>query len=215
MSNEIYPISKLNINVMNEDKCLYDQVKISYQKEIRNMKYFGVMNGMTILDIGCGSGWFSRILCESFPDSIIYAVDGNKDLLSLCKKHHQTYINKGQLKVIYGEIGKLDFVIEIHVIVSRLVLQHLSLPLRDIFLQEMYQLLTPNGLCFITTTDKTCVSYTTIYGKYINHVFTKYYEFLNHKDDDVDFLTHLPSQLNDKGFTFLNVDNITVHSDEP
>jgi ubiquinone/menaquinone biosynthesis C-methylase UbiE len=39
------------------------------------LEYFGVLNGKTVLDAGCGKGRFARVLAERYPEASIVAFD--------------------------------------------------------------------------------------------------------------------------------------------
>src|SRR5258708_3066209 len=39
------------------------------------LEYFGVLNGKTVLDAGCGKGRFARVLAERYPEASIIAFD--------------------------------------------------------------------------------------------------------------------------------------------
>jgi len=214
---EVYPIEMMNIDLDYENERLQKQVRIFSEKEIRVLRANGVRDGMTILDIGCGNGWFTRRLCDTFPHSTIYGIDGNKELLSLCQTYQSDYVEKGQLKLFYGKIGELipRLPRQFDVIVVRLVIQHLLKPEKEMLLTESFQLLSSNGLYFIITADSNSfdVIKPDLSGvPYFNHLISQY-GAMSDKDKDLDFLTTLPRQLVSHGFTFIDVDTITVHSD--
>lgn len=64
-----------------------------------------LVNGMQILDAGCGDGYFSAALSRQFPDSIIYAIDYNQESIKIFSDFvkDNNYVN---IKPIIGDITK-------------------------------------------------------------------------------------------------------------
>ncbi|MGQ9844040.1 MAG: class I SAM-dependent methyltransferase [Spirochaetota bacterium] len=72
-------------------------------------------NGMHILDVGCGDGYFSYVLSEKFPSSTIYSMDYDEqaiDNLSTMVKERQ-YVT---IKPMLGDITK-DITVETDAII--------------------------------------------------------------------------------------------------
>lgn len=52
------------------------------------VKTCGNLNGMTILDIGCGPGDICKIIAERFPDCTIMGIDGAQAMLNIATTAH-------------------------------------------------------------------------------------------------------------------------------
>ena len=50
------------------------------------MNYLGANNGMSILDVGCGSGFLSRLLAKTLSDVQIIGLDADEKMLSLAEQ---------------------------------------------------------------------------------------------------------------------------------
>ncbi|MCX8122900.1 MAG: class I SAM-dependent methyltransferase [Spirochaetes bacterium] len=64
-----------------------------------------LVNGMHILDAGCGDGYFSVALSKQFPDSTIYALDYNEESITTLSDFARDN-NYNNLKPVVGDITK-------------------------------------------------------------------------------------------------------------
>ncbi len=64
-----------------------------------------LVNGMHILDAGCGDGYFSVALSKIFPDSVIYAMDYNEESIKKISDfvNHSNCVN---ITPVIGDVTK-------------------------------------------------------------------------------------------------------------
>lgn len=110
-----------------------------------------VTNGMTVLDYGCGNGFFSIPLSGMVGDTgNVYSVDMQKEMLDKLEIKiaslsisNITKIHVGNEKLNLPSL--LDFAIAIYVV-------H-EIPDKESFFKEMFELLSPNGKLLIIEPD--------------------------------------------------------------
>jgi len=98
---------------------------------------------LTVLDLGCGTGFFSDILASRYERVI--ALDLSKDMLAYTKEQR----NK-QIRLVNANAMSLPFTDNsMDVIYSNLVIQWCQ-PLSDL-LKELHRVLKPGGLFIVST----------------------------------------------------------------
>lgn len=100
-----------------------------------------------ILDVGCGSGNTTNLLSVLFPFNKIIALDSDKKTIKFCKKYNATT----NIEFIHSELEKWDKDNKFGYIFACEVLEHLNYDKQFVFLDKCLDLLTENGLLFITT----------------------------------------------------------------
>lgn len=137
---------------MEWDVCAYNKM-LTFQVEIsRNMELSLIHNkcflqACTVLDIGCGNGYFTSMLADQYPDKQFVAFDTDKELISYAQNHNArsniTYINAEYVN--FTPVDLFDAVI------ARLVVH--IIPDRIDFFNWIYSRLRPNGALFIIDAD--------------------------------------------------------------
>jgi ubiquinone/menaquinone biosynthesis C-methylase UbiE len=104
----------------------------------------GVQPGQRVLDVGCATGYFARLLCLSVGrDGLIVGIDPSPAMISYASRQTGRASNC-QFQV--GRVEALEFPAEhFDVVVSSLVMHHLPEDLRVAALQEMRRVLRPGG----------------------------------------------------------------------
>ncbi|MBT4191842.1 MAG: class I SAM-dependent methyltransferase [Candidatus Diapherotrites archaeon] len=101
-----------------------------------------------ILDIGCGSGTFTRKIAKQFPKVEITGMDISEKVISFAKKESTKKKLKNTKFVISG-INKIKTTGQFEVIIISHLIEHLEDPLDA--LREVKKKLAKNGRLFITT----------------------------------------------------------------
>lgn len=98
-----------------------------------------------ILEIGCGNGFFSKILSYKFPDSVIISIDtSSESILHAKKRNLKNVVFKNQ--DFFDVRGEYDLIVSLHVFIL--------LEPKSAFL-KVKKLLKRGGIAFITYTKKT------------------------------------------------------------
>ena len=126
------------------------QTRLSWEKEKHQFSWWGVQDGMAVLEVGCGPGFFSRQLLAWLPTSPLTCVDINqafleyaRDLLSR-EAHRVRFV---QASILAAHLPEQTF----DVVFARFVFQHLSDPLAAA--QAIWRLLKPGGKLIIIDSD--------------------------------------------------------------
>lgn len=141
--NEIYNI----IGFDREMKRLKKQADQGIDREIEMLRYLGVKDDSTILEVGSGPGFYTENLLENFNKAHLFCLDNDEKLINYA-------INK--LNKVYNE--RVNFINDdimnsnmpdsyFDIIIARFVFQHLSSPVKA--LKEIYRILKPGGKVII------------------------------------------------------------------
>ncbi|MDQ3706145.1 MAG: methyltransferase domain-containing protein [Chloroflexota bacterium] len=126
------------------------QAIMGWSKESRNLKWFGLRDGMSVLEVGSGPGFITEQLLDMFPSSRVTCLDLDPVLLERAKGY------------LGDKAGRVDFV-QASIMESglpdntfdfayaRLVFQHL--PDRVGAAREILRLLKPGGKLVILDVD--------------------------------------------------------------
>lgn len=145
-----YQIEKISGNLKLEVNRLKAQVELFWNKELKRYKEFGLRDGMSVVELGCGPGFLSEKLLREFPNINIIAVEIDPFLCETA----QNYLSQEyqRFKVIEGSIlntgleeNSFDFAI------TRLVLEHLPDPVSAV--SEINRILKPGGKAVFVDND--------------------------------------------------------------
>jgi len=101
-----------------------------------------------ILDIGCGTGTFAKILKEKFPHAKITCLDFAKNMIEVAKAKLINY--KEDVDFLVGDFNDLNIKNEYDVIVSSFALHHIQTDSEKLQLyKNIYEALNKNGV-FLT-----------------------------------------------------------------
>ena len=102
---------------------LYDQHS-DVQKHIASL-LLEQLNGdspKSILDIGCGTGWYTKRLSEKYPNSVIQAIDISPNMIEYAKKIR----NIENINFTVGDAEKVEFTEDFDLITSNATLHWFS-----------------------------------------------------------------------------------------
>ena len=99
----------------------------------------------TIVDLGCGTGYFSEVLKNKFPDANYIGMDLSDDMVNFAKAHHSS-----ECAWLAGDAESLPFKSNsIDLVFSSLAIQWCSN--LALLMKEVERVLSPNG-CFVFST---------------------------------------------------------------
>ncbi len=135
---------------------LFNPIRIEYIKE--KIKYHfnknnNFLEGLKILDIGCGGGLISEPMSRLGGE--VTGIDASERNIKIAKLHAE----KNNLKIRYlkkspeqlNEKNKFDVVLNLEVV------EHVDN--LDLYLSSCYKLLNDNGIMFTATLNRTFISY--------------------------------------------------------
>ena len=139
------------IGLNQEINRLQRQVSLGWEKEFRTLKWLGLNDGMNILDLGAGPGFFSEHLLENLPNCKVTLLEPDADFVNFAKDNLSKYEGRVKFKEesVYNNTlqeEKYDFV------VSRFVFQHLEDPIAAS--KEIYRVLKYGGIVSVIDSDR-------------------------------------------------------------
>jgi ubiquinone/menaquinone biosynthesis C-methylase UbiE len=132
-------------------KHLRFQALLGWHKEARNLTWFGLQDGMQILEIGSGPGFITRQLLELCPNSKVTALEVKPAMLELARQNltpeqlmRTQFIQASVMDTCLPE-SSFDFAL------ARMVFLHLPDPLGAS--RQVYRLLRPGGKLVVVDID--------------------------------------------------------------
>lgn len=148
-----YYFKNLSPNMGQEFERLKYQAELSWDKEARNLSWFGLQDGMSIVELGSGGGYISEKLLNLCPHSLVTIVDISPVMLERSKTYLQSQ-DKTHQRVTFIEASVTDTGLpdnHFDLAYGRLIFQHLPDPVAAA--REIFRILKPGGKIVITDID--------------------------------------------------------------
>jgi ubiquinone/menaquinone biosynthesis C-methylase UbiE len=147
-----YKAREMNDDLDKEIERLRAQALWGWDKEARNLGWFGLRDGMSILELGSGPGFVTEHLLALCPNSHITCVEIDPDLILPAEQYLQSRGLKGRYTIIQGDLMKMDLPADtFDFAFARLVFQHLRDPRGA--MKEIRRVLKPGGKLAISDID--------------------------------------------------------------
>jgi ubiquinone/menaquinone biosynthesis C-methylase UbiE len=127
-------------------KSCYDDVFTPdpiYQEQLENILEFIDKKPAKVLDVGAGTGNLLEMIAEKYPDSLVYGIDNDSDMVRTATRK---YSEKNNINISVGDATKLqygdgyfDFV------VSNWAIHHLDNEEKRAFAKEAFRVLSDSG----------------------------------------------------------------------
>lgn len=147
----LYDATNANITLENEIHRLYNQANTSRVKEKRVLSQFGLLDGMSVLEIASGPGFVTEWLSEMVPNGYLTAVEIDPILIGYAEKYLKGKV-RCPYRILNGSVMSLDLPDNaFDFAFARLIFVHLE----DMqgAAREILRVLKPGGKLVISETD--------------------------------------------------------------
>jgi len=180
----------------------------SWKKESRLLQSFGLTDGMSVLDLGCGPGHFSECLANWLPNAHITALDSNPAMLGRGREHlgdRVTFV-ESRADATGLPADAFDFVI------ARFLFQHLADPMP--VAREALRVLRPGGKLVIVDVDDELFGVVEPHVPGLKRLLARFGEAQAARGGNRRVGRSLLRILRGTGFTEPQIESIAIHSDE-
>ncbi|UNK16270.1 methyltransferase domain-containing protein [Paenibacillus sp. N3/727] len=209
--NSTYNIHNASLGLQTEIERLKVQALMGWDKEFRNLKWYGLENGMSVVELGSGPGFLTQQLVNSLPDSLITALEIEKTLLDKAQ-NMLNHIPEDRLRFVQSSIYEtrlpdesFDFAI------VRLLFLHLHNPMQAA--QEIFRVLKPGGKLVIIDIDDGIFGAVNPDVQALPTVLKKIADHQATKGGNRYIGRSLPRLLTNAGYTDVDIDAVIQHSD--
>lgn len=129
-----------------ESRPLEDRVRDGARRPYQVMQLLGVEAGMTLLDVGAGGGWFTRVLSAATgPSGKVIAQFGPRALeRENGKAQKDLAASLGNTEAFFGNVGELP-ANSVDAAVTALNMHHMNAERAGPYLKDIYNVLKPGG----------------------------------------------------------------------
>jgi ubiquinone/menaquinone biosynthesis C-methylase UbiE len=146
-----YVAAETPLGLDKELERLRSQTLITWAKEARNLKWLGLRDDMTVLELGSGPGFVSEGLLDLLPNGNLVSVEIDPVLIEKARSYLQDRAGS-RWKLIEGNVMHIDLPDNtFDFVYGRYLFQHLPDPLGAA--KEALRLLKPGGKLVITDVD--------------------------------------------------------------
>lgn len=164
--------------------------------------------GMTVLDIGCGTGAITSGIAEVVgPNGRVIGIDNNQELI---EKARQINENNPIISFEVGDIYQLPYQNEFDIVTSARVLQWLSKP--KAALQQMAQAVKSQGTVLILDYNHTKISWEPEIPKTMQDFYDAFLRWRSDAGMDNEIADHLPDMFNELGFLNIKTTKQNEHT---
>jgi ubiquinone/menaquinone biosynthesis C-methylase UbiE len=207
-----YDISTMPGGVDRELERLRDQALMTWRREARNLKWWGLQDGMSVIDVGAGPGFVTAELLDLLPSGRVTALEIDPVMIERAEKYlagkadDRLTILKGSVMGTKLPDDTFDFAI------TRYVLEHLPDPVGAA--REVRRILKPGGKFVVLDVDDDEHVWEPEDPPEVKAVQERFREEHKAKGGDRYIGRKLLRILKKAGFQNCTIEAIVIHSDE-
>lgn len=151
MQTQSYDITQEYVSPSEELLRLHAQLLLSWEKEARLLRWLGLTDGMTVLELGSGPGFVTEKVRQIVPNSHITVLDADAGML----QRAEAYLSQKGVTAVTLTHATADSTTlpanQFDFIIARYLFQHLANP--QAVIKEAQRLLKPGGILAIIDVD--------------------------------------------------------------
>jgi SAM-dependent methyltransferase len=205
-----YQANTYNLEFEAEIQRLKSQVLLSWEKEARTLKWFGLADGMNVLEAGSGPGFFTEKLLELLPNSSLTAVEIDPVLHEKAVEylHGKAGDRVNRIEASVADTGLDDNTFDFAI--ARLLFVHLPDPVAAA--REIFLILKPGGKLVIIDSDADLFWLTNPPWS-VQIVREKFKQVMASRGGDLSVGRNLCRILKEAGFVSVDLEAVVSHSD--
>jgi ubiquinone/menaquinone biosynthesis C-methylase UbiE len=206
-----YDASKMPGGLDVELERLRKQALKPWKKEARQLEWFGLRDGMSVLELGGGPGFVTGQLLDMLPNSRITVVERDPVLIERARKYLGEK-GEGRLQIVEGDIMRMDLPDNsFDFAFARLLFQHLPDPVGAA--REALRVLRPGGKLVIDDIDDSLHIFDPAAEPEVEVIFQRFRDEQASKGGNRHVGRQLARILREAGYVNLELDAIATHSD--
>lgn len=206
-----YDVKQFSTTSEGEIRRLDAQLDLFWKKEFALYTRAGLIDGINILDAGCGPGYLSEKILTTLPSASVTAVEIDPVLVEVAQKRLNEYCTKGRCSVIQNSILQIDSSDNFFdFIISRLVIEHVPDP--DAACREFLRVLKPGGTLILIDNDFEMHVRTTPAIQELSDLYDAYCRARFDEGGNPRIGRELPLLLKRTGFTDIDLEIICAHN---
>jgi ubiquinone/menaquinone biosynthesis C-methylase UbiE len=202
----------MNDSLDKEIERLRRQALTVWDKESRNLTWFGLRDGMSILEVGSGPGFVTEQLLALCPNSHVTCVEIDPDLTGPAERHLQSRGLAGRYTILQGDVTQMDLPDNtFDFAYARLVFQHLRDPRTAV--KELYRVLKPGGRLAINDIDIGLGEIVEPLNPEAEALETRLHESRSQRGGDPRIGRHIWRLLAAAGYVNMDLEALPIHTD--
>jgi predicted methyltransferase len=127
-----------------------DKMRDGARRPYQVMMLLGVEEGMTVVDVGAGGGWYTRVLSAAVgPSGTVYAQFGSRALQrNNGQAQRDMAAELGNVQPVFEELGDMEANVA-DVAVTALNIHHMNAERGEPYMRDLFRILKPGGVAAI------------------------------------------------------------------
>jgi len=206
-----YNIQTAVLGFEEELERLRMQAVMGWSKEFRNLEWYGLKNGMSVLEVGSGPGYITEQLLNSLPHSAITSLEIDRSLQAEAKERLKD-VPTERLQFVESSIYEMELPDHsFDFVVARLIFLHLNNPAEAA--QEILRVLKPGGRLAIIDVDDGIFGAVNPDVPALHTVLMKISDYVSQHGGNRLIGRSLPRLLSENGYVDVDIDAVLQHSD--
>ncbi|HEX2911153.1 MAG TPA: methyltransferase domain-containing protein [Chloroflexia bacterium] len=206
-----YKSERQPLGLEGELERLKAQARVIWKKELRTLGWFGLEDGMAILEAGSGPGFVTELLLNAFPKSTVTALENDPTLVERAKNyltiHGYEYYEIVERSVTDTGLAENSF----DFAYARFLYQHLPDPVAAT--QELFRVLKPGGVLVVHDRDSGLKALRAPENPLIEQIYMQAAEQQTAWGGSPKVGRKLWQILSEVGFVELDLELLAIHSD--